>query len=102
MKYQHKVMQKLRDAARDQACVACGARDGTVVLAHYFGPRRSSYGGGLSIKGHDVVGAWLCLRCHTDMDTASRDKGTKWDHSEVFLHYCALTMIQLVEREVLK
>ena len=27
--------KKLLDAARDQSCVNCGVRDGTVVAAHY-------------------------------------------------------------------
>ena len=95
-------MTKLRTAARDQRCVRCGAQDGTVVLAHYFGPRRHSYGGGLSHKGHDAVGAWLCASCHHHMDTAGRDKETKWDHSEEFLHLCALTWIRLIETGVVK
>jgi hypothetical protein len=101
-KYQHRVMKKLRDAARDQACVKCGKQDGTVVLAHYFGPRRGEYGGGMSIKGHDAVGAWLCYQCHVWMDSESKNKEFRWEHSEYFLHLCALTMIQLIEQEILK
>ncbi len=92
----------LRKAAKDKPCVRCGAEDGTVVLAHYFGPRRHNYGGGMSRKGDDVVGAWLCGECHTWMDTLSKDKERRWEHSEEFLHYCALTWIRLIERGVLK
>jgi uncharacterized Fe-S cluster-containing radical SAM superfamily protein len=95
-------MGKLRDAANGMSCVACGKQDGTVVLAHYFGPRRHNYGGGMSRKGHDVVGAWLCSACHTYMDTSSKDKEHRWEHSEEMLHYCALTWIQLIEQGVLK
>ena len=91
----------LRSLAKDQRCVRCGAKDETVVLAHYFGPRRHAYGGGMSIKGHDAVGAWLCSGCHTYMDTLSKNKDERWWHSEEFLHYCALTWIQLVEQELL-
>jgi uncharacterized Fe-S cluster-containing radical SAM superfamily protein len=87
----------LRTAARDKPCVRCGRNDGTVVLAHYFGPRRHSYGGGMGHKGHDAVGAHLCGECHSYMDTASRDKARKWEHSEEMLHYCALTWIQRCE-----
>lgn len=87
----------LRSAAMDQSCVRCGAQDGTVVLAHYFGPRRFAYGGGMGHKGHDAVGARLCMVCHRFMDTESRRKEDKWLHSEEFLHYCALTWIRLVE-----
>lgn len=88
----------LRDLAEGQACVRCGARDGTVVLAHYFGPRRHSYGGGMSHKGHDAVGAHLCMSCHSEMDTLSRDKAKRWEHSEEFLHLCALTWIRVVDQ----
>jgi hypothetical protein len=96
-------VSKLRDAARDQICVVpgCGSRD-DVVLAHYFGPRRHSYGGGLSIKGHDLIGAHLCAAHHAEMDTLLRDKDRKWEHSEQFLHYCALTLIRLWDQGVIR
>lgn len=92
----------LRKLAKDQPCVACGTQDGSVVLAHYFGPRRHEYGGGMGIKGSDIVGAHLCAACHKDMDTNSKDKATRWEHSERFLHYCALTWIRLVESGAIK
>ena len=92
---------KLREAARDESCVRCGAKDGTVVLAHYFGPRRAAYGGGMSIKGHDAIGAHLCGACHREMDTSSRQKDTRWLHSEEFLHLCAMTLIRLMNRGVI-
>lgn len=94
--------RELLALAEGQACVACGVRDGTVVAAHYFGPRRHSYGGGLATKGHSAVVAHLCSRCHTLMDTQSRDKALKWEHSETFLHYCALTWIRLIESGAVK
>lgn len=87
----------LRQLANGESCVRCGAQDGTVVLAHYFGVRRHSYGGGMGHKGHDAVGAYLCSRCHTEMDTASRDKARKWEHSEEMLHLCALTWIRVID-----
>lgn len=76
----------------------CGARDGTVVLAHYFGPRRHAYGGGLSRKGRDPVGAWLCQKCHAWMDTEARDKSKRWMLSEEMHHLCWLTLLQLVDQ----
>lgn len=87
-------MSALRKSAKDQSCVACGKRDGTVVLAHYMGPRRHTYGGGMSRKGNDAVAAMLCSGCHYRMDTLSRDKARKWEVSEEMLHYCALTWIR--------
>lgn len=95
-------MRDLRQAAKDQRCVRCGTRDGTVVLAHYFGPRRHEYGGGMSRKGHDAVAALLCVLCHRHMDTESRNKENRWELSEEFLHYCALTWIRWIESGVLK
>lgn len=88
-------MSKLRQAARDQACVRCGVCNGTTVLAHYFGPRRHEYGGGMGRKGHDLVAAHLCMDCHREMDTLSKSKAARWEHSEEFLHLCALTIIRL-------
>ena len=101
-RYERNVSQKLRQAARGQACVRCGVEDGTTVLAHYRGPRRHSYGGGLGHKGHDLIGAHLCHACHVQMDTTLIDRETRWERSEEFLHLVALTLINLWEREVLK
>ncbi len=94
---------KLRQAARGQTCVVpgCGNTE-TVVLAHYFGPRRDAYGGGMSIKGNDLIGAHLCQAHHLEMDTLSRDKEHKWEHSEQFLHYVALTILRLHKQGILR
>ena len=80
----------------------CGKQDGTVVLAHYFGCRRHDYGGGMSRKGHDLIGAHLCRQCHLEMDVLTKDKANRWLHSEEFLHLCALTLIRLWEQGVVK
>lgn len=90
----------LRDLAEGQSCVRCGAdgSDGSVVLCHYTGVRRGSFGGGMGIKVRDIVGAHLCPRCHREMDTQSRDKEKRWEHSEEFLYLCALTWIRLFEQ----
>jgi hypothetical protein len=58
---------KLRKAARDQACVMCAADDGTVVLAHL--PFRNS---GMGIKAPDICGAHLCFGCHHYADGDGR------------------------------
>ena len=91
----------LRKLAKGQACVACGVQDGSIVLAHYFGPRRHNYGGGMSHKGSDAVGAWLCAKDHDRMDRLGRDKEKRWEVSEEMLHYCALTWIQIVRQGLL-
>jgi hypothetical protein len=92
---------KLRQSAKDQTCVACGSREG-VVLAHYTGARRLAFNGGLGCKVDDIVGAHLCYDDHRRMDTESRLKSLKWEHSEEFLFYCARTWIRWIEQGVLK
>lgn len=52
----------LLDAARDQACVMCGAQDGTVVAAH------RNEGKGMGLKVPDYWNAWLCHACHSRLD----------------------------------
>lgn len=54
--------------ARDQACVACGRSDGTVVAAH---SNLGEHGKGMSMKAHDGMTAWLCMRCHRELDQGS-------------------------------
>jgi hypothetical protein len=95
------VIKKLRNAAKDQSCVRCGAT-GTVVLCHYTGYRRHAYGGGLGIKVHDLAAAHLCFDCHRQMDTLCREKEKQIEHSELFQHYCLLTVLRLAEQKVIK
>jgi hypothetical protein len=94
-------MSKLRQAARDQSCVRCGKQDGTVVCCHYTGVRRGSYGGGLGIKVHDLIGAHLCGECHRFMDTTGRKKDDKWLHSEEFQHLVLLTILRLHDQGII-
>lgn len=96
-------IQKLRDAARDQTCIVpgCGCQVG-VVTAHYSGPRRGSFGGGMGAKVHDLVSAHLCQSCHFEADTGNRDKDARWNNSEQFMFYCWLTLIRLYEQGVIK
>lgn len=94
------VIQILRDAARDQDCIRCRAKDGTVVGAHYTGARRGAYGGGLGRKVHDLVMAHLCYKCHQEMDQLSRKSTDKWLHSEEFQHLVILTILRLYEQGI--
>ncbi len=96
-------IQKLRDAARDQTCIVpgCGCTVG-VVLAHYSGVRRLSFGGGLGAKVHDLIGSHLCQSHHYEMDTGNRDKDKRGENSETFEFYCLLTIIRLYEQGIIK
>ena len=91
--------KNLTDASRDRPCSCCGARDGTVVRCHYSGMRQHIYGKGRSIKGHDLIAADLCIKCHYKFDNYQMGKGeTKYqrdiDQSEQFLHCVALTLVR--------
>lgn len=88
----------LRAKAQGQRCVRCGREHESVVLCHYTGVRRLMYGGGYGIKVKDLTGAHLCAECHSYMDTLSRSKEHKWEHSEEFLHYVMLTILRLADQ----
>jgi len=87
----------LRQLAEGQSCVRCGSDNG-VVGAHYTGVRREAYGGGFGRKVHDLCICHLCASCHRDVDTLSRDKAKKWEHSEEMQHSILLTLIRLYEQ----
>jgi hypothetical protein len=77
---------------RDFYCVKCGAKDGTIVPCHYSGDRKALYGKGLATKVCDLLVAALCYKCHKYMDGEHRLN--KLEHSELFLHLIALTLVQ--------
>ena len=81
---------KLLAAAKGQACVCCGAKDGTVVAAHYTGFRQHRLGKGKGIKCHDFCVAFLCAKCHSLYDSLDVSDFTdhwmrKIDQSENFM-----------------
>lgn len=91
--------KKLMRAARGRSCVNCGACDGTVVRAHYTGMRQHAFGKGKGIKGHDLIGADLCQRCHASFDRLEVGTGEtgllrKIDSSEQFLFLVAQTLVR--------
>jgi len=92
---------KLLASANGKPCVKCGRKIEGVVGCHYTGVRRDAFGGGFGIKVSDLIHARLCGECHLEMDTLSRNKDLKYDHSERFLTLCALTLIQLVNEGLL-
>lgn len=93
----------LRDAARNEPCVHCGKLiEGETVGAHYTGVRQGDYGRGIGQKAHDYLIAHLCADCHVLMDTISKSKEDRWEHSERFLHAIALTWARLFERGILQ
>lgn len=55
---------KLLRKAEGQACTLCGAR-GTTVCAH---ANSVALGKGTGIKAPDYYTAWVCVRCHNQID----------------------------------
>lgn len=93
------VDQRLRDDARGEDCVRCSINDGTTVSAHYTGFRQLQYGKGKSVKGHDLITAWLCHTCHTHFDQPETRKSI--DASEEFLHLVMLTNVLRYQKGLL-
>lgn len=75
-------------------CMRCGVSDGTIVPAHYFGPRRHAFGGGMGIKGTDAAMAALCFHCHQHMD--QYHDGNNIERSEEFLFLIVKTFDALM------
>ena len=78
-------------SAKGKTCVKCGAND-MVVAAHYSGYRKFQYGFGRGLKVNDLVTAYLCHKCHSEMDGV-RGQGDI-AHSEEFLHYVILSRLE--------
>ena len=87
MNYRNK---KLLDAARGQPCMHCGIEDGTTVAAH---SNQAKHGKGMSIKAHDCFVAFLCFRCHAQLDQGS--KMLKAEKVEMWRNAYDKTMLHL-------
>jgi hypothetical protein len=72
-----RINQQIRDSANGEACVVCGARDGTIVWAH---SNECRHGKGKGIKSLDAFGFFACHRCHAFYDSGgmARDEARRW------------------------
>ena len=98
--------KKYLNGARGQACVNCGANDGTTVSAHYQGIRSAAFGKGTGTKPHDLCVADLCHKCHAEFDSGNGSFVVdpfqrKIDLSERFLYCCYLTLIRRASQGIL-
>lgn len=82
----------LTQSARGEPCVGCGSEDGTVVWAH---SNEMEHGKGKSIKAHDLLGNYLCFRCHTWYDTGPASRQEK---REFFRQCYPRTMTRVAEK----
>lgn len=82
----------LTQSARDESCVRCGAVDGTIVWAH---SNEMAHGKGKSIKAHDLLGNYLCFKCHSWYDSGSATREEK----RAFFRECyPWTMVRVAEK----
>ena len=59
----------LLEVLRRSPCQHCGRQDGTVCAAH---SNQLRDGKGRSIKAHDYRIAYLCYKCHTNIDQGTQ------------------------------
>lgn len=84
--------KSLRESARDETCVGCGAQDGTVVWAH---SNEMQHGKGKGLKAHDILGNYLCYRCHSWYDAGISGRLEK----QRFFRECyPRTMVRIAEK----
>lgn len=93
---------KYLKAAKDQPCIFCGSRDGTVVSAHYTGLRQHMFGKGRGIKCDDIFVADLCRKCHEDFDSYKRHGRKSIEHSEEFMFAILMTIRKRIQQGFLK
>ena len=89
--------KKLLDSARGKPCVACGADDDTIVAAH---SNLLEHGKGRSLKAHDGMSAWLCIRCHTEYDQGTRM--SKDEKRDFILTMICRTHMKMFDLEILE
>jgi hypothetical protein len=88
MTYRNK---RLTESARNESCVSCGSDDGTIVWAH---SNELEHGKGISIKAHDLFGAYLCWKCHSDFDQCTDREYRK----KVFRIWWEASMVRACEK----
>ena len=94
MTYRNK---KLLAAARDQACVLCGSV-GTTVACH---ANSVELGKGVGIKVPDYYTAWLCQRCHDQVDGRT-GKLMQYEKQEMWIRAYLHTVARWFDDEFVK
>jgi hypothetical protein len=89
--------RKLLDLARDQACVMCGRQDGTIVAAH---SNLLEHGKGMGMKAHDGMAAWLCNKCHAELDQGSKMSADQ--RRDLILTAICRTYVQMWNQELIQ
>jgi len=75
----------------------CGAQDGTVVAAH---SNLQEHGKGMGHKAHDGMAAWLCYRCHSQLD---QGKDMSKDEKNLYmLRAICRTYVQMWDQQLIE
>ena len=82
----------LQRMANGQSCIACGAEDGTIVLAH-----RNEHKARAS--GIDIWALELCYRCHAEYD---QGKMSKEEKRRFFNDFYPQQVLRWINRGLLK
>jgi hypothetical protein len=95
------------NGAKGQSCVNCGARDQTVVAAHYQGIRAGEFGKGTGKKPDDLFIADLCQKCHRAFDSyeGSSYENRQYrriDNSEQFLTNIMRTILRRIDQGIIE
>lgn len=75
----------------------CGNDDGTVVAAH---SNLLEHGKGKGMKAHDGMAAWLCYRCHSELDQGT--KMNKEERRDFMLTAICRTYVQMWNQELIE
>lgn len=95
-------MSKLTKSSKGKTCIKCGASD--AYACHYNGPRQHMYGKGRGRKCSDIMTAEFCYKCDQEFTegSTSGEWTDKWERSEHFMHWIAMTNIRRYEEGRLK
>jgi hypothetical protein len=88
--------KKLTDSAENQPCVLCG-NTGTTVSAH---ANSVALGKGTGIKAPDYYTAWLCHKCHYDIDDSN--KFSRKEKEEMWLRAYVRTVARWFELGIVR
>lgn len=99
-------IRALLDLAKGKPCQNCGADDNTIVAAH---SNEEKHGRGKDLQSHDCFHAWLCIRCHSWLDSASVGKDptqtfecTREGKREMFRRAMDRTTLELWRRRLVR
>lgn len=94
-------MSKLTKKSKGQLCIKCGKPD--AYSCHYNGPWQHSFGKGRGVKCNDLMTAEFCHKCDQEFSEGSMLPrwNNKWERSDEFQKWIALTNIRRLENGVL-